>query len=500
MRAFVRNSAVGGLIACAALLACGAARGADHMPWAADFRTACGLAAEQHRLVLLHFSQESCEPCRKVEQFVFSQPQVGEAVSQNYIPVKVDEVKNRDLVSRYQVRLFPTDVIVTPSGLEVYRAISPQKPADYIALLNQVAQQTGTSSPRKWAEKMGQYAQQTAQQAVDSSQQYQQQVVGAAEELHQQAALAATSAEQKAAAGIEQFRQQSAAISQQADSARQQMQQSGQLTADAVRGTAQSWQQSLNNMQSDLRSSFLPFPAAANNQQATPAPATPNSPPMQEQPAQRAVVAQHPPLPTENPWLTMQGRALMAREPAAQPAVPPPSQPPAETSPPIASRRATPEATASSPTPEISTTPEQATSSPASQLPTIAASQAPPVALDGFCVVTLIETMSWQKADPKWGAIHRGRTYLFASEDQQKRFLMNPDGFAPALSGCDPVRFAKTGELVEGKRSYGLLTPDKRVFLFADEESLKLFERSPGEYAAAAHQAMLRGDGERMYR
>jgi protein disulfide-isomerase len=144
--------------------------------------------------------------------------------------------------------------------------------------------------------------------------------------------------------------------------------------------------------------------------------------------------------------------------------------------------------------------PEPAAASSANPLPTIAASQAPPVALDGFCVVTLVEKMKWQKADAKWGAIHRGRTYLFAGEAEQKLFLMNPDGFAPVLSGCDPVRFAKTGELVEGKRSYGLLTPDKRVFLFADEESLKLFERSPGEYAAAAHQAMLRGTSGNLYR
>ncbi len=490
MRAFVRNSAVGGLVACVALLALGAARGTDHMPWAADFRMACGLAAEQQRLVLLHFSNDNCVPCRKVEQFVFSQKEVGEAVARNYIPVQVNAAKNPDLVNRYQVRLFPTDVIVTPSGLEVYRAISPQKPADYIALLNQVAQQTGTSSPRQWAEKMGQYAQQTAQQAVDTSRQYQQQVVGAAEELHQQAALAATSAEQQAAAGVEQFRQQSAAFGQQSQDARQQLQQTGQQTADAARGAAQSWQQSLSNVQADLRSAFTPLgaPPASDQQQAVPPTTSPPPSPVAEQPAaERAVVAQHPPLPTENPWFTMQGRALAARPPAA-------------TAPPIATVHATPEATGSSPTPEVSTSAGPANSPSASQLPTVAASQAPPVAIDGFCVVTLVEKMKWQKADAQWGAIHRGRTYLFAGEAEQKRFLMNPDSFAPVLSGCDPVRFAKTGELVEGKRAFGLLTPDKRVFLFADEQSLKVFESSPGEYAAAAHQAMLRGMTGSIYR
>jgi protein disulfide-isomerase len=130
----------------------------------------------------------------------------------------------------------------------------------------------------------------------------------------------------------------------------------------------------------------------------------------------------------------------------------------------------------------------------------VAASQAPPIALDGFCVVTLIETKAWKKADAKFGAIHRGRTYLFTSEAAQKKFLGNPDGFAPVLSGCDPVRFAKTGELVDGKRAYGLITPDNRIFLFADEAALQTFEKSPGEFAAAAQQAMLRGMTGNLYR
>jgi YHS domain-containing protein len=113
-----------------------------------------------------------------------------------------------------------------------------------------------------------------------------------------------------------------------------------------------------------------------------------------------------------------------------------------------------------------------------------------------------MDSMAWKKADPKYGAIHRGRTYLFVSENAQRKFLANPDGFAPVLSGCDPVRFARTGELVEGKREYGLVTPgpDKRIFLFADEQALKVFESNPGEFAEAARQAMLRSATGRTFR
>jgi YHS domain-containing protein len=144
--------------------------------------------------------------------------------------------------------------------------------------------------------------------------------------------------------------------------------------------------------------------------------------------------------------------------------------------------------------------PEQPSHSPGSN-ELVPASQAPPIALDGFCPVTLIETMAnnptdrgaWRKGDLRCGAIHRGRTYLFASATEQQKFLAHPDTFAPVMSGFDVVRYAERGELVEGRRSFGLVTPEGRIYLFADEESLIKFNRSPANYAAAAELA-LRGN------
>ena len=543
MKALLRTS----LLAC--WLAAGpltlAASGADQIPWATDFRTACGLAAEQQRLVLLHFTQDNCPPCRKVEAEVFSQAKVAEAVATNYHAVLVQKEKNPQLVARYQVKLFPTDVFVTSSGLEVYRAISPQQPADFIGLLNQVAKQTGTSASRQWSSQMGQLAQQAADQSAALGQQFQQrnqQVVGAAEELQQQSAIVANSAEQKVASTAEQFQQQAGAFNQQAQNTRDHLHQTGQQSlaaartagqqaADAARGAAQPWQQALAGMQSDMRSAFNPGgvsaapPAAAvppvagpfANPTVTRAPNSP--PPAAENPP--PAIAQQPLLPTANPWFTPEGRAVLAQQTPKAPTAPAlqSTAPPLEAAPPsaVASRPATPErspldAGPSAPPTAPPTAPPLAAvaqSQPSTTTPAtrplenrqmVAASQAPPIALDGFCVVTLIETKAWKKADAKFGAIHRGRTYLFTSEAAQKKFLGNPDGFAPVLSGCDPVRFAKTGELVDGKRAYGLITPDNRIFLFADEAALQTFEKSPGEFAAAAQQAMLRGMTGNLYR
>src|SRR5262249_3694631 len=136
------------------------------IPWVADFQAACGMAAEQHRLVLLHFYNDNCGPCVRLEQNVFSRPDVAEAVSQNYLAVKVHAGKSPQLASRYRVQQWPTDVIVTPSGLEVFRTISPQRQEDYVAMLNQVAQQSGVGTARQWKNQMGQ----TLAAAADSAQ------------------------------------------------------------------------------------------------------------------------------------------------------------------------------------------------------------------------------------------------------------------------------------------------------------------------------------------
>jgi YHS domain-containing protein len=138
----------------------------------------------------------------------------------------------------------------------------------------------------------------------------------------------------------------------------------------------------------------------------------------------------------------------------------------------------------------------------------VPASQAPPIALEGFCPVTLLETVArdpadraaWKKGDRRFGAIHRGRTYLFASAEQQQKFLANPDAYAPVLAGCDPVHYAERGEVVDGKRAYGLITPDRKIYLFADETSRNRFEQAPGAYSNAIQQAMLRSDSGNLYR
>jgi YHS domain-containing protein len=106
-----------------------------------------------------------------------------------------------------------------------------------------------------------------------------------------------------------------------------------------------------------------------------------------------------------------------------------------------------------------------------------------PLGLEGFCPVTLLEKGSWTEGRPQWGARHRGRTYLFAGQSEQQAFLANPDRYAPALSGDDPVLAFESGTSMPGQRRYGV-TYQTRMYLFSSPETRAAFTADPMRYAS----------------
>ena len=116
------------------------------------------------------------------------------------------------------------------------------------------------------------------------------------------------------------------------------------------------------------------------------------------------------------------------------------------------------------------------------QLPARAAT----MGLEAYCPVTLVHQQTWSKGDARWGAVHRGRTYLFASPQNQQAFLQNPDKYAPILSGYDPVQYVDQGTVADGRRKHGLYYGEK-YFLFSTETSLEQFQRNPQRYLVSGY-------------
>jgi YHS domain-containing protein len=108
-----------------------------------------------------------------------------------------------------------------------------------------------------------------------------------------------------------------------------------------------------------------------------------------------------------------------------------------------------------------------------------------PVGLEGYCPVTLTEKGTWVEGRAQWGVRHRGRTYLFAGAEQQKAFLADPDRYAPALSGDDPVLAFDTGKSTPGQRRYGV-TYQSRMYLFSSTETRDAFAANPQRYTTGA--------------
>lgn len=116
-----------------------------------------------------------------------------------------------------------------------------------------------------------------------------------------------------------------------------------------------------------------------------------------------------------------------------------------------------------------------------------AAAPAPnwPVALDGYCPVTLAETEQWTAGDPRLGVEHQGRTYLMAGEAQRQRFLANPNRYAPVLGGADPVLAADAKSDVPGRTEHCVVY-DGRLYMFSSAAMLARFHQNPKKYSAAA--------------
>ena len=406
---------------CAALvLAAVPAMAQEQIVWQTDIAKAVKQAKAEKKLVLVHFYGDSCPPCKTVEQKVFPQPKVVQAVMRNYVPVKVNVDKADKIASHYGIRSIPTDVFLSAAGQEFHRNLTSPSPTDYVSLLDQLAIQTGIGGTR-------------------------------------QASL----------------------------SERESRYDSQQTAAD---------QQPRNQQQQYVQNQFAPQNRYAAKQGAAGAagaaqPQPPGGPFTDNQTAYSGSsgAAVEQPLPQNGPY------GSQAEQPIARPAAP--GNAPQGHNSALQSTAAMQRATFQDPGDITARQPFRNQFVPVKD--------APPVGLEGYCPVSLREASKWKKGDRQYGAVHRGRTYLFASAADQQKFLADPDAYSPILSGADPVIFAEQGQIVEGNRNYGVSLPcgDRaEMYFFATPESRDRFEKNPKQYAVNAHQAMLRSESERKLR
>ncbi|MDA1179032.1 MAG: thioredoxin family protein, partial [Planctomycetota bacterium] len=128
-----------GIIACTIVASCLRAASADDtVPWVANIETARQLAAQHQRPILVHFWTEDCLPCRIVERDVFSQAQVGSALHQICVPLKVNAREFPQIAQELGVDRWPTDVLLAPDGRILGKTVSPEEPQVYVSRIMQM--------------------------------------------------------------------------------------------------------------------------------------------------------------------------------------------------------------------------------------------------------------------------------------------------------------------------------------------------------------------------
>ena len=78
-------------------------------------------AKTEDKYVLVDFYTSSCAPCKKMEKEVFSNLECGEYVNKHFIPIMIDsddDGKGAEIAKEYQVFIYPTYMILSPSGFK----------------------------------------------------------------------------------------------------------------------------------------------------------------------------------------------------------------------------------------------------------------------------------------------------------------------------------------------------------------------------------------------
>lgn len=106
------------------------------------------------------------------------------------------------------------------------------------------------------------------------------------------------------------------------------------------------------------------------------------------------------------------------------------------------------------------------------------------VGLEGYCPVNLVRNETWTLGDSRFAVEFEGRTYLMSGPAQHRAFRSNPERFAPANAGYDPVL-----SFEENSRQPGLTDScavfEGRLYMFANTDSLARFQANPQRYTRA---------------
>ncbi|MEO2047246.1 MAG: thioredoxin family protein, partial [Pirellulales bacterium] len=423
------------LLATLTLASASAVGQTDGIRWRSTVDAAKIEAAQTGRLVLLHFWSPSCGPCRKLENTVFHLPQVGADIEKHYVPVKVNVAASSAMAYAYKVNRVPSDVILTSQGNVLANYTSPATQQDYLGKLSAVNSSMGPQQDQPFTPAGGPQVN-TAYASIQKK-------------SPQSAAIPVTNPNIQSFTSKRPAASSPYAVTPRVDSlASQPSQPSHRYAMPASQNTPQQKDVPGNAMPNSYRNPYLrpsdPSTAEVHTTAST------NSD--RRYPAATNTTIPAATISTTSQDATSVGPANRSVAPAIKPV----------------------------------------TATSTVQLP----AGSPSLGFDGYCPITLKFDKKWVRGNVQFGAIHRGRTYLFVGDQQRQQFLANPDAYSPVFSGMDPVVLLDKQQTVEGSRKFGFEYRGT-FYLFSSSESMKKFASQPDHYATGVRQAMTQQSGSK---
>jgi YHS domain-containing protein/thioredoxin-related protein len=108
-----------------------------------------------------------------------------------------------------------------------------------------------------------------------------------------------------------------------------------------------------------------------------------------------------------------------------------------------------------------------------------------PLALEGFCPVTLCAEEKWVSGNPAYCTMYQGHIFRFATAEALVTFARNPLTYLPVAMGEDIVLMVDRNRRVNGNRKFGAWFQG-RIFLFSSQETLNAFAKQPDYYMEIA--------------
>lgn len=452
---------------------------ADQVQWQKTIEAAKSKAAAEGKVVLIHFWAPFCGPCRELDSFVFSSPEVAYKLNSDVVAVKINTQDLPAIAKEYSISRIPQDVFIDAQGQVLFRRMSP-KGSDNYNLMVEAALRIAAETTKQ---------SQMAVAAIESIGKKQ------AADQDRSAFLGETAAQSGNARD---------AFSVQAQRNQGALPAATIAVSDASEPTAMLPQNNTAAHFPQHQMQEASFPEATFDGK------TQMPLPENRFPKERSLAA--PPIPSvaervevSNPYLqneNLQPGALQeaglqrqgTRQVRRQDYVLPEPGSAASASAPITTT------TIQSSLPDLAgqALVQKVRAESSDSVADASMSSEQPLGLEGYCPVTLLTAQRWEKGSPDFGCYHRGLLYFFSSGEAMQQFMQAPDQMSPALAGLDPVSFSDGGELLAGKRRFGVFCEvqpgQQTIVLFANEENRERFKQDRRTYLDRIQAATARAD------